>query len=183
MNKTEKACIAIQKLTKEKYFIHQIEPDMDSMSIIMGNMFEELSEGLKKPRDNHEQVDYICDIVVFSLDALTRFGYEVQDLESDYVSSDRVHSVLAMYLCREIEASDFTSYLVLLIDTAIMELSAKGYEPHLVLEQCLAEISSRRQCPIQAEKGRESSEKWKKDVSDEAVKLWVKADFTKCKKQ
>lgn len=68
-----------------------------------------------------------------------------------------------------------------IIVLSVNECELEGYDINLVMKEVVAEISSRQQCPEQAERDWMSTEKWQKDRNQDKDSLY-KADLYLCKK-
>jgi len=75
------------------------------------------------------------------------------------------------------EAVDAIGDIIVL---SVNEMALKGYHIDMVMTEIVKEISSRQQCPEQANRDWKSKEKWKKDKNQDKDTLY-KADFSNCR--
>jgi len=196
-NTLNKKLEIIGRLASIRYFDGVIYDTSDNLIQQCGNIVEELSEIMKSPKFIHETVDGLCDIIVFSISSSKHFnllvdigsynvkrGYEGKSL-ADAINRMTSYSLTNLINGTSDEVLDDRVYMAEIfnqfIASSIACIEALGYNPELCLDQVYKEISSRTQDPKQVERGREPGEKWEKDKSEEAQKLWYKADFSICK--
>lgn len=138
---------------------------------------EEITEYLRA-KDEYEQVDALCDIIVFSINGSSllvdvKLRYEFVDIESDvsiYDLFDHLNNV--RFKTDQAHHAFFNC-----IDNCRIILRDMGYDFEKSMDETLKEIESRKG-------GFNSvSGKWEKFKDEESQKLWYKADYSKCKIQ
>lgn len=144
---------------------------------IIGNLAEELTE-FYRANDKIEQVDALCDMIVFSLNAI-----ELGDLEG-WREKIKTKRETHLYLI------DFTYYfsyilgnpkselgiyntLIKICEECSLAIQSLGFDDYLCMKETIKEISSR------VGSYDESKGKWVKNLSKKH--LWVKADYDRCK--
>lgn len=78
--------------------------------------------------------------------------------------------------CKEDKIDAIADIIVL----SVNEMSLEGYSVNNVMNEVAKEISSRLQCPEQAQRNWKGVEKWKKDKDQDKNTLY-KADIRSCK--
>jgi NTP pyrophosphatase (non-canonical NTP hydrolase) len=101
--------------------------------------------------------------------AINKLKEEMEELEQAYRKNDKI---------------EFLDALADIVVISVGEIRKMNYDPELVLNEVVKEISSRRQDPEQSKRwangGKEDGEKWLKDKSQDTKTLY-KADFSKAK--
>ena len=134
---------------------------------------EELKE-YYKAKKVEDKIDALCDMAVITINSSkTDSLYPIAHLYPREITNPNTE--LGIQIDKVI-ASDFddteTLNLLVLLATLVEGLS---YDFLLCMHETIKEISSRRGAWSE-EKG-----KWIKDTSEEAKKLWYKANYNKCK--
>jgi len=187
---TYKVLNVVQKLCKERYY-SKLEPTKENLIIQYGNVIEEISEGMKRLDSEHEQIDFWCDICIYQVDLLTKLDIDIYSLKLEFDKfklPEVLEFVLGVFFdtktVNKLTKEDFRLLIEHTINSSLYMLKTMGYNPVLVLNETLKEVSSRLQDPIQKamwDKGvREPSEKWLKWVHQPKETLY-KAKYNKCK--
>ena len=138
---------------------------------LLGNLCEELKE-YYRAQNEHEKVDGLCDIVVFSLNGIER----PQDF-SGFSRKDGDGTMSVVFtIMSSLTQSITDDKLAALAYEAYMMIEDMGYDAYKAMGETIKEISSRTGAY------NESIGKWVKDKSEAAMKKWYKADYSKCKK-
>jgi hypothetical protein len=188
------------KQWSDERLITQNTPDKNGYNAMI---VEELAERIDGILDGNEEevVDAICDITVFAIGEIYKFGYiteDVVDCGKDYMILDWLD--ISDNKCKltnklKIRGIDYTSRIVYylgkflgteskdlrveamknMIFDSYNELVWFGYDPDRCMDEVMKELNSRtgEYC--------EETKKWQKFKTPEAKALWYKADFSKCK--
>ena len=183
---TYKKLEKVQKLCKERYY-SKLEPTKENLIIQYGNVIEEISEGMKRLDSEHEQIDYLCDIVVFQVDLLTKLDMNIYSLGLTFTNfklPEVLEFVTSLFFgtktVNKLSKEDFRLLIEHTINSCLHILKTMGYNPALTLQETFYEIDSRVQDPIQHRVGRKPNEKWQKWKAQPKETLY-KAQYNKCK--
>ena len=129
-----------------------------------------------KQKAEHEIIDALCDISVFTINAwadipceLKRTEIELRksSLDADYILKQMVEKCARFSYFEWGEASAFN---IILINCAYL-CEHYGFNFQIAMDETIKEISSRTGAYD------ENAKKWVKDTSDEAKAKWYKADY------
>lgn len=135
---------------------------------------------IHKEMAEHEIIDALCDISVFTINAgadipssvkRTELEFKKSSLDADYILKQLVEN------CGEFsyfEWSEALAFNIILINCAYL-CEHYGYNFEIAMLETIKEISSR------TGSYNEATKKWEKDLSDEARKKWHRADYQKAK--
>ena len=154
---------------------------------LMGNLCEEMAEYYRAINDD-EKIDALCDIYVFCMNSFDEdLKVAIDDFDRTLISEIYITQRFKLRLVSEIElklielkAKDiivdtFNLYLYVFMRCVENEALRLGYNFYECMLETIKEISSRTGYY------NEDMHKFVKDKSDEAVKNWYKADYSKCK--
>lgn len=141
---------------------------------------EEITEYLRA-KDDSDRVDALCDLSIFSLNAINSLDNNYDDLFSEtYHKSKRVnfYSIANIidrlpYMFRKGNYIKFNFMDIVEISRWMIE--DMNYDYFKCMNETLKEIESRKGA-FDPESG-----KWEKFKDDESKKLWYKADYESCK--
>ena len=136
--------------------------------------FGELSQALRgleiesvRKTAEHEIIDALCDIAVFTINAGADIRDEYKPLSIDTTNTFSDLNCLLLY------TSTFDFKKILLNCAVLCE--HYGYNFEIAMLETIKEISSRTGTYNEAAK------KWEKDMSDEAQAKWYQADYEKAR--
>ena len=146
--------------------------------------YEEFSvtkqDAAKKQKAEHEIIDALCDIAIFTINAgadipssvkRTEIKWEKSSLNADYILKQMVEK------CAQFSYFDWGEqkcFNIILINCAYL-CEHYGFNFEIAMLETIKEISSRTGAYDEA------SKKWVKDTSDEAKAKWYKADYEKAR--
>ena len=128
----------------------------------------------------HEIIDALCDISVFTINAgadipcefkRTEIEWKKSSLDADYILKQMIEK------CAEFshfEWVDIPSFNIILANCAYL-CEHYGFDFQIAMDETIKEISSRTGAYD------ENAKKWVKDESDEARAKWYKADYEKAR--
>ena len=128
----------------------------------------------------HEIIDALCDIAIFTINAgadipyhlkHTEIEWEKSSLDADYILKQMVEKCARFSYFEWGEASAFN---IILINCAYL-CEHYGFNFQIAMDETIKEISSRTGSYD------EKAKKWVKDESDEAKSKWYKADYNKAR--
>ena len=128
----------------------------------------------------HEIIDALCDISVFTINAWadmpcefkrTEIEWEKSSLNADYILKQMVEKCARFSYFEWGEASAFN---IILINCAYL-CEHYGFNFQIAMDETIKEISSRTGAYD------ENAKKWVKDESDKAKAKWYKADYEKAR--
>ena len=137
-------------------------------------------DAAKKQKAEHDIIDALCDISVFTINAwadipceLKRTEIELKksSLDADYILKQMIEK------CAEFshfEWVDIPSFNIILANCAYL-CEHYGFDFQIAMDETIKEISSRTGAYD------ENAKKWVKDESDEAKAKWYKADYEKAR--
>jgi len=151
---------------------------------IAANIGEEIVEYLRAEND-YQRVDALCDIYVFSVNAIHAIGRMPDksvmiQCSDDYLPSINTYmSYIAEHFSIVVSATTFhndpTYSLVNLARDAKYQMQAMGFDFLIAMDETLKEIHSRTGA------WNEETQKWEKFKTPEAKALWYSADYSKAK--
>ena len=133
-------------------------------------------DATKKQKAEHDIIDALCDISVFTINAVadipspvkrTEIELKKSSLNADYILKQMVEKCARLSYFDWGEASAFN---IILINCAYL-CEYYGFDFEIAMLETIKEISSRTGTYD------EVSKKWVKDESDEAKAKWYKADY------
>ena len=128
----------------------------------------------------HEIIDALCDISVFTINAWadmpcefkrTEIEFKKSSLDADYILKQMVEKCARFSYFEWGEASAFN---IILINCAYL-CEHYGFNFQIAMDETIKEISSRTGAYD------ENAKKWVKDESDKAKAKWYKADYEKAR--
>jgi len=132
----------------------------------VSNLLEECTEYLRAETE-HDSIDALCDIVVFSVNALSYLGKDKVTIYPHYpIYPYNIYNILIDI--GKLESSDRIACYESIINYSKTIIDSMGYDFTKCMEETVAEISSRKQDPEQALKwkiqgGNITGEKWQKN--------------------
>lgn len=157
---------------------------------LMGSLCEEMAEYYRATNES-EKIDALCDTYVFCMNSIDVSFRYLKDMLNGHlkvfiINTDRrffllsqIERYLKIYKNIKIKGSyaenDFHKHLYILMKNVENEAQELGYNFYKCMLETIKEISSRT--------GHydKNIHKFVKDKSDEAVKKWYKADYSKCR--
>lgn len=142
---------------------------------LWANFLGELNEYKEALEANNEteMIDALCDMLVFIFGA---YHYEPSlpnlDIELSFEFLNSKDAYYSRWFKHHIEGRD-EKHISLISALCIRRIESLGYKFSVAMDETIKEISSR--------KGYNDGTRWVKDKSEEAKKLWYKADYTKAK--
>lgn len=143
----------------------------------VGNLLEECKEYLDAV-DDYERIDALCDICVFSINALSYMHYH--DVKIDTFSNPSIFRIIFhVGLLGDEPKEDILIDILKHSKSMMIEL---GYDFEKCMLETIKEISSREQDPKQKEEWSKNgpSGKWQKNKQQNPDTLY-KADYESCK--
>lgn len=139
---------------------------------------EEITEYLRA-NDDYEKVDALCDITVFSINAINGIDNDYNDIFSDiycmqkqnYHICNIIDRIPYMFKCKQNGKYSFID----IIEICKYMIENLGFNYDLCMEETLEEIESRKGA-FNPDNG-----KWEKFKDEESMKLWYKANYESCK--
>ena len=137
-------------------------------------------DAAKKQKAEHDIIDALCDISVFTINAgadiptpvkRTEIEWKKSSLNADYILKQLVEKCVQFSYFEWGEASAFN---IILINCAYL-CEYYGFNFQIAMDETIKEISSRTGAYD------EKAKKWVKDASDEARAKWYKADYEKAR--
>ncbi|MGM9995562.1 MAG: hypothetical protein ACI35K_04015 [Campylobacter sp.] len=167
---------------KEGYIINVMEEFGELAAAL--RVYEKSSvtkqDAAKKQIAEHEIIDALCDIAVFTINAgadipchlkHTEIEWEKSSLNADYILKQMVEKCAEFSYSQWDEAKCFN---IILANCAYLS-KHYGFNYEIAMLETIKEISSRTGSYDKA------SKKWIKDTSDEARKKWYQADYEKAR--
>lgn len=171
----------------DERLITQNTPDRNGFNAMIT---EELGEALEATMNSDEYgfVDAICDITVFGIGEIYKYGKNAAELIGQGDIKDWIGKYTNTLDLEYIEAITYLQYKFLdtddvdervswiseMIVISYDELIARGFDPDMCMDEVMKEINSRTGAYS------EKTKKWQKDKSEAAQEKWYKADFTTC---
>lgn len=139
---------------------------------------EEITEYLRA-NNVYEKIDALCDITVFSLNAINGIDNNYDDLFSDtycmnkqnYHIANIIDRIPYMFKCKQNGKYSFID----IIEICKYMIENLGFNYDLCMNETLLEIESRKGAL------NNNSGKWEKFKDEENKKNWYKADYEGCK--
>lgn len=138
---------------------------------------EEITEYLRA-KDEFEKIDALCDLTVFSINAINGIDNNYDDIFSDtyclqkrnYHIANLIDRIPYMFKCRQNGKYSFVD----IIEISRYMIENMGFNYDLCMNETLLEIESRKGA-FNNESG-----KWEKFKDDESIKFWYKANYEVC---
>ena len=160
---------------KDGYIINIMEEFGELSQALRGLQFENVRKTAE-----HEIIDALCDIAIFTINAGEHIPCELKHTEMEFKKS----SLNADYILKQLveKCAEFSyfecvhapSFNIILINCAYL-CEHYGFNFERGMLETIKEISSRTGYYDNA------SKKWIKDTSDEAQAKWYKADYEKAR--
>lgn len=158
-------------LDKSQGFVFDLDKQVSFLT-------EEVTEYLRSKND-YEKIDALCDLTIFSINAINGIDNDYNDIFSDtycmqkrnYHIANIIDRIPYMFKCRQNGKYGFVD----IIEISKYMIENLGFNYDLCMNETLLEIESR--------KGAFNSDtgKWEKFKDEDSMKLWYKADYSKCK--
>lgn len=176
------------KSWSDERLITQNIPDRNGFNAMIT---EELGEALEAAMvsDEYGFVDAICDVTVFGIGEIYKYGRDAAALigQGDIIdwiggykdTPDFGYIETITYLQYKFldtdDVDERVAYISKMIVMSYAELLAMGFNPDMCMAEVMKEINSRTGAYS------DETKKWQKDKSEAAQKKWYKADFTTCR--
>ena len=175
-----------RKITAESQKTGYLVNVMEELGELAGALrdYEKFSatkqDAAKKQKAEHDIIDALCDISVFTINAgadiptpvkRTEIEWKKSSLNADYILKQLVEK------CAEFsyfEWVDVLAFNIILINCAYL-CEYYGFNFQIAMDETIKEISSRTGAYD------EKAKKWVKDSSNEAQAKWYKADYEKAR--
>lgn len=106
---------------------------------LVANLLEELSE-FYRAKDEYEQVDALCDMIIFCVNSLGRDVLSfIQQIHSNTMIKDKT----IISLVDKLQKSNHKLFIYMIIKLADKQLKQLGYDTYNCLLEAIKEISSR----------------------------------------
>ena len=160
---------------KQGYIINIMEEFGELSQALRGLEFENTRKVAE-----HEIIDALCDIAVFTINAgvhipcelkHTKIELKKSSLDADYILKQMVEKCAEFSYFEWVDAPSFN---IILINCAYL-CENYGFNFEIAMNETIKEISSRTGSYD------EKAKKWIKDSSDEARAKWYKADYEKAR--
>lgn len=166
----------LQKLLKQWREERHLTLEMQNAGL-MGNLCEEFSEYYRASNRN-EKIDALCDIYVFCMNSLSINIENISKFPRIYFERRYRISLLEKInfsLEDNLDSDYLNTILYSLMLSVENEAKLMGYNFYKCMLETIKEISSRT--------GHydKNIHKFVKNKSEEAIKKWYKADYSKCK--
>ena len=160
-----------RQLDKSQGFIFDLDKQVSFLT-------EEITEYLRA-KDDYERIDALCDLTVFSINAINGIDNDYNDIFSDtycmqkqnYHICNIIDRIPYMFKCKQNGKYSFID----IIEMCKYMIENLGFNYNLSMNETLLEIESR--------KGTFNNEtgKWEKFKDEDSMKIWYKANYSKCK--
>lgn len=160
-----------RQLDKSQGFVFDLDKQVSFLT-------EEITEYLRA-KDDHERVDALCDLTVFSINAINGIDNDYSDIFSstycmqkkNYHIANIIDRLPYLFKCKQNGKYNFVD----IIEMCKYMIENLGFNYDLCMNETLLEIESR--------KGAFNNEtgKWEKFKDEESMKLWYKANYESCK--
>ena len=160
---------------KAGYLVNVMEEFGELSQALRGLQFENVRKTAE-----HEIIDALCDIAIFTINAGEHIPCELKHTEMEFKKS----SLNADYILKQLveKCAEFSyfewveplTFNIILINCAYL-CEHYGYNFEIAMLETIKEISSR------TGSYNEATKKWEKDMSDEAQAKWYKADYEKAR--
>ena len=139
---------------------------------------EEITEYLRA-KDDYERIDALCDLTIFSMNAINGIDNDYNDSFSDtycmqkqnYHICNIIDRIPYMFKCKQNGKYSFID----IIEICKYMIENLGFNYDLCMEETLKEIESRKGA------FNPDNRKWEKFKDEESQKLWYKANYESCK--
>ena len=179
----------------DERLITQNEPSRNGYNaMIVEELFERIKRGILK-KDIFQEVDAICDVSVFAIGEIYKYGIDAQDLlgygdikDWIYNTNDELINTLkengidytsriVYYLGEFLESEDDGGKITAMANM-VVDSYKKLYEIKFDADKCMDEVM----LELNSRTGEYSEEtkKWQKFKTPEAQALWYTADFSNC---
>lgn len=160
-----------RQLDKSQGFIFDLDKQVSFLT-------EEITEYLRA-KDDYEKIDALCDLTVFSINAINVIDNDYNDIFSttycmqkkNYHISNIIDRIPYIFKCRQNGKYSFVD----IIEMCKYMIENLGFNYDLCMNETLLEIESRKGA-FNIESG-----KWEKLKDEESIKLWYKANYGVCK--
>lgn len=160
-----------RQLDKSQGFIFDLDKQVSFLT-------EEITEYLRA-KDDFERIDALCDLTVFSLNAINGIDNDYDDIFSttycmqkkNYHISNIIDRIPYMFKSKQNGKYSFVD----IIEMCKYMIENLGFNYDLCINETLLEIESRKGA-FNIETG-----KWEKFKDEESIKLWYKANYGVCK--
>jgi len=151
------------------------------LDVEVSNLLEECSEFLRADTD-YDRIDALCDISVFSINAMKYLEKIVLEEITSYSNSSIGGIITNISNMFSKHLYSYEDSLVRIIKHSMGCVENLGYDYKKCMLETIKEISSREQCPIQAKEWKENgiSGKWQKNKNQDKSTLY-KANYESCK--
>ena len=160
-----------RQLDKSQGFIFDLDKQVSFLT-------EEITEYLRA-KDDYERIDALCDLTVFSINAINGIDNDYNDIFSDtycmqkqnYHIFNIIDRIPYMFKCKQNGKYSFVD----IIEMCKYIIENLGFNYNLSMNETLLEVESR--------KGSFNNEtgKWEKFKDEDSMKIWYKANYSKCK--
>lgn len=160
-----------RQLDKSQGFIFDLDKQVSFLT-------EEITEYLRA-KDDYERIDALCDLTVFSINAINGIDNDYNDIFSDtycmqkqnYHICNIIDRIPYMFKCKQNGKYSFVD----IIEMCKYMIENLGFNYNLSMNETLLEVESR--------KGSFNNEtgKWEKFKDEDSMKIWYKANYSKCK--
>ena len=158
-------------LDKSQGFIFDLDKQVSFLT-------EEITEYLRA-KDDYEKIDALCDLTVFSINAINGIDNDYSDIFSDtycmqkqdYHIANIIDKIPYIFKCRQDGKYSFID----IIEMSKYMIENLGFNYDLCMNETLLEIESR--------KGsfNNNTGKWEKFKDEESMNFWYKANYESCK--
>lgn len=158
-------------LDKSQGFIFDLDKQVSFLT-------EEITEYLRA-KDDYEKIDALCDLTIFSINAINGIDNDYNDIFSDtycmqkqnYHICNIIDRIPYMFKCKQNGKYSFVD----IIEMCKYMIENLGFSYNLSMNETLLEVESR--------KGSFNNEtgKWEKFKDEDSMKIWYKANYSKCK--
>lgn len=145
----------------------------------VGNLLEECKEYLDAV-DDYERIDALCDICVFSINALSYLKFKIEKF--DIFSNPCIFRIIGHVGRIGTQLETQSEHLINILKHSKSMMIELGYDFEKCMLETIKEISSREQDPKQKEEWSKNgpSGKWQKNKQQNPDTLY-KADYESCK--
>lgn len=147
---------------------------------IAANIGEEIVEYLRAENDE-QRVDALCDMFVFSVNAVhaigstSKRGMIIQVSDNSPFHDTYLPNIVECF-SDIVSCETWNSYrLLCLVQYSKYQIQYLGYDFLIAMDETLKEIHSRKGA------WNDETQKWEKFKTEEAMVLWYKADYSKAK--
>lgn len=160
-----------RQLDKSQGFIFDLDKQVSFLT-------EEITEYLRA-KDDYEKIDALCDLTVFSLNAINGIDNDYSDIFSDtycmqkqdYHIANIIDRIPYIFKCRQDGKYSFID----IIEMSKYMIENLGFNYDLCMNETLLEIESRKGA------FNNNTGKWEKFKDEESMNLWYKANYGVCK--